>query len=150
MIWISNQGLFNTLQSIYFIEDRAKKYTKFRWFFGVWENLVFCFRDLLTFSHRKFKSKMSDFDAKLTIILAWILWKRIQITIQIVRSGIWCNCNQYCQKIIYKNQDTQWSAQIMFLHFFLTSSTKYYGIFALIFLKPREKRLLLAKKKIFF
>ena len=31
------------------LEARAKKCTKFHWFFGVWENLVFCFRDLLTF-----------------------------------------------------------------------------------------------------
>ena len=32
------------------LEARAKKCTKFRWFFGVWENLIFCFRNLLTFS----------------------------------------------------------------------------------------------------
>ena len=32
------------------LEARAKKCTKFRGFFGVWENLVFCFRDLLTFT----------------------------------------------------------------------------------------------------
>ena len=32
------------------LEARAKKCTKFCWFFGLWENLVFCFRDLLTFS----------------------------------------------------------------------------------------------------
>ena len=31
-------------------EDGAKKCTKFRWFFGGWENLVFCFRYLLTFT----------------------------------------------------------------------------------------------------
>ena len=48
----------------------------------------------LVIESSNFKSKISDFDAKLTIILAWILWKRIQIRIQIVRSGIWCNCNQ--------------------------------------------------------
>ena len=28
---------------------QVEKCTKFRWFFGVWENLVFCFQDLLTF-----------------------------------------------------------------------------------------------------
>ena len=33
------------------LEARAKKCTKFRWFFGVWANMVFCFRDLLTFSY---------------------------------------------------------------------------------------------------
>ena len=32
------------------LEARAKKCTKFCWFFGGWENLVFCFRYLLTFS----------------------------------------------------------------------------------------------------
>ena len=30
---------------------QVEKCTKFRWFFGVWENLVFCFQDLLTFSN---------------------------------------------------------------------------------------------------
>ena len=29
------------------LEARAKKCTKFRWFFGVWENLEICFQDLL-------------------------------------------------------------------------------------------------------
>ena len=43
------------IKSFYFLiqpllETRAKKCTKFLWFFGVWENLEFCFRDLLTFS----------------------------------------------------------------------------------------------------
>ena len=40
------------------LEARAKECTKFRWFFGVWENLVFCFRDLLTFSSIKEKWKI--------------------------------------------------------------------------------------------
>ena len=31
------------------LEVRAKKCTNFRWFFGGWENLVLCFRYLLTF-----------------------------------------------------------------------------------------------------
>jgi hypothetical protein len=35
------------------LEARAKKCTKSRWFFGVWENLVFCFRDLLIFGFKK-------------------------------------------------------------------------------------------------
>ena len=34
----------------HFLKARAKKCTKFCWFFGGWENLVFCFRDLLTFT----------------------------------------------------------------------------------------------------
>ena len=33
----------------HFLEARAKKCTKFCWFFGGWENLVFCFWYLLTF-----------------------------------------------------------------------------------------------------
>ena len=49
------KGLFTTIKSFCFLtqpllETRAKIYTKFLWFFGVWENLAFCFRDLLTFS----------------------------------------------------------------------------------------------------
>ena len=35
----------------HFFWARAKKCTKFHWFFGGWENLVFCFRYLLTFSN---------------------------------------------------------------------------------------------------
>ena len=31
------------------LEAREKKCTKFRWFLGGWENLVFCFQYLLTF-----------------------------------------------------------------------------------------------------
>ena len=36
---------------IYFLVARAKNCSKFRWFFGVWEKLVFCFWDLLTFKY---------------------------------------------------------------------------------------------------
>ena len=41
------------------METRAKKCTKFRWFFGVWANLVFCFRDLLTFKNRTTQDSQS-------------------------------------------------------------------------------------------
>ena len=52
MIWI-DQGLFNTMIFPFFIQPllqtSAKNCTTFCWFLGVWENLVFCFCDLLTF-----------------------------------------------------------------------------------------------------
>ena len=39
----------------HFLEARAKKCTKCCWSFGGWENLVFCFRYLLTFTRTESK-----------------------------------------------------------------------------------------------
>ena len=50
-------------------EARAKECTKFRWFFGVWENLVFCFQDLLTFRISELFENVTQFQIDFDPIL---------------------------------------------------------------------------------
>ena len=57
------RGYLTKYRALFFFDSttfeyRAKKWTKFRWFFGVWENLVICFRDLLTFRIIFFSQKV--------------------------------------------------------------------------------------------
>ena len=63
------------------LESSAKKCTKFRWFFGVLENLVFSLRDLLTFTSRarlaSILDTIQDFLCELDMKPCMQLWEII-------------------------------------------------------------------------
>ena len=85
MILISNQGLFNTLKSFNFLiqpllEAREKNVKKF---FGFLENLIFCFRYLLTFMY--FMKNLQDICQSSTVLYTVSL----QVTFKSTNSIFW-------------------------------------------------------------